>query len=272
MSWRTWWQWLSGWGARRQPYLLEAEWRSLAATIPVLQGLSEPELERLIALAERFLQTKCITCLGVRPSRRQLGWMALQACLPILNLGLDWYRNFYEVILLPDAVEREEPVWLDNELMGVEASAHLGEAWEQGPVVLVWPEVLHDGQWDGYHLLIHELAHKLDMLAGGTANGMPPERPGVAIAQWQPALEAGFRRACQQLETGQPYWLDEQVVEGPDEYFSILCEQFFTQPRRLQEQEPELYRLLTHWFAQDPAGRQPRASWSDGAGYHRRGA
>lgn len=272
MSWRAWWQWLSGWGAQRQPYLPVAEWRSLAATIPVLQGLSEPELERLIALAERFLQTKSITCLGVRPSRRQLGWMALQACLPILNLGLDWYRNFYEVILLPDAVEREETVWLDNELMGVEASAHLGEAWEQGPVVLVWPEVLHDGQWDGYHLLIHELAHKLDMLAGGTANGMPPERPGVAITQWQPALESGFRRMCQQLETGQPCWLDEQAAEGPDEYFSILCEQFFTQPRRLQEQEPELYRLLTRWFAQDPAGRQPRASWSDGAGYHSRGA
>jgi Mlc titration factor MtfA (ptsG expression regulator) len=138
-------------------------------------------------------------------------------------------------------------------------------------VVLVWPEVLHDGQWDGYHLLIHELAHKLDMLAGGTANGMPPERPGVAITQWQPALESGFRRVCQQLETGQPCWLDEQAAEGPDEYFSILCEQFFTQPRRLQAREPELYRLLTLWFAQDPAGRQPRASWSDGAGYHCRG-
>lgn len=271
MNWPAWWQWLQRCGGRREPYLLPTEWYALAATIPVLQGLSDPELDRLTALAERFLQTKSITCLGVQPSRRQLGWMALQACLPVLNLGLDWYRNFYELILLPDAVERQEQVWLDDELMGVDASAHLGEAWEQGPVVLVWPEVLHDGQWDGYHLLIHELAHKLDMLAGGTANGMPPERPGVPIAQWQQALEAGYRRVCRQLESEGDCWLDEQAAEGADEYFSILCELFFSQPRRLQEQEPGLYRLLALWFAQDPAGRQPRASWSYGAGYHRRG-
>jgi MtfA peptidase len=265
----AWREWLAVLRGRREPWLPLAEWYPLLAAIPILQGLSAAESERLIALAERFLQSKRITCLGIQPTRRQLGWMALQACLPVLNLGLDWYRNFYELILLPDVVERQELIWQGDHTVGVATSSHLGEAWEQGPVVLVWPEVLHDGQWDGYHLLIHELAHKLDMLAGGNANGMPPERAGVPIARWQLALESGYQLFCEQRAAGEPLWLDEQAGEGPDEYFAILCEAFFSQPRLLSSKEPRLYQLLTRWFAQDPAARQPRASWTGGSIPHR---
>ena len=81
MSWRAWWQWLSGWGTRRQPYLPVAEWRSLAATIPVLQGLSEPELERLIALAERFCRPSALPVweCGLRDGN-SAGWRYRRAC------------------------------------------------------------------------------------------------------------------------------------------------------------------------------------------------
>ena len=41
-----------------------------------------------------------------------------------------------------------------------------GEAWLQGPVILAWPGVTGSGGWDAYNLVIHELAHKLDMLDG----------------------------------------------------------------------------------------------------------
>ena len=127
-------------------------------------------------------------------------------------------------------------------------------------MVLVWPEVLHDGQWDGYHLLIHELVHKLDMLVSGVANGMPPERAGIPIAQWQSVVEEAFGRLAAQQRHGEPLWLDEQACDGIDEYLAIACESFFTHPRHLFEHEAELYRLLARWFVQDPMARQPSAA------------
>ena len=256
----AWWHWLCGKKRDEQSALSATAWRDLVHSIPILQGLTEAEQQQLIRLAGSFLQQKSITCLGVRPTPRQLGWMALQACLPILYLGLDWYRNFYELILLPEAIERIDEVWLDDQVVGAELGAHLGEAWEQGPVVLVWPEVLHDGQWDGYHLLIHELVHKLDMLVSGVANGMPPERPGIPIAQWQSVVEEAFGRLAAQQRHGEPLWLDEQACDGIDEYLAIACESFFTHPRHLFEHEAELYRLLARWFVQDPMARQPSAA------------
>lgn len=234
-------------------------WMRQLAAIPILHGLEQDEQARLIQLARQFVRSKVITPIGVRPTSAQLAWMALQACLPILYLGLDWYRNFYEIILLPRAVERVEPTMLADGVMGTEHSLHQGEAWEQGPVVLVWPEVLHDGQWDGYHLLIHELVHKLDMLAGGVANGMPPAQRHVPIERWQHTLEQAYEHWLAQEARGEGSGLlDEQAAEGLDEFLAILCEQFFTRPQLLRSAYPELYQLLQAWFHQDPATRQGR--------------
>lgn len=47
-----------------------------------------------------------------------------------------------------------------------------GEAWEGGPVLISW----HDAQMvndDGYNVVIHEFAHKLDML-NGRLMALPP--------------------------------------------------------------------------------------------------
>ncbi|MFC3913678.1 zinc-dependent peptidase [Pseudaeromonas sharmana] len=251
----TWWQRKSQRVAATR-YQADA-WRCWRLQVPILRGLSEDEGEHLQHLAWQFLQQKSITCIGVTPRTEQMAAMALQACLPIMQLGLDWYRNFYEIILLPAPVERHDEIPLGAGLVAEETSLHLGEAWEQGPVVLVWPEVLHDGHWDGYHLVIHELAHKLDMLADGIANGMPPERPGVPIARWQSVMESSYAAVCHCHDTGVNCCLDEQACDGLDELFAIASEVFFCQPLALQQQYPALYDLLRGWYQQDPVRRQP---------------
>ena len=59
--------------------------------------------------------------------------------------------------------------------------------WPQGPLVLAWSELQQDGDWDGFNLVIHELAHKLDMLEGcgrctapAAGHGSPAMDPGAA--------------------------------------------------------------------------------------------
>jgi hypothetical protein len=50
-----------------------------------------------------------------------------------------------------------------------------GEAWEGGPLIISWHDVQMAG--DGYNVVIHEFAHKLDML-NGEADGIPALHSG----------------------------------------------------------------------------------------------
>jgi Mlc titration factor MtfA (ptsG expression regulator) len=52
-----------------------------------------------------------------------------------------------------------------------------GEAWEGGPLIISWHDVQMAG--DGYNVVIHEFAHKLDML-NGEADGIPALHSGIA--------------------------------------------------------------------------------------------
>ena len=71
-----------------------------------LAGLEEEEAQRLMELARHFLSRKTLTQIGVELTPRQQGVLALQAVLPVLHLGFDWYRGFHEVIIIPEPVTR----------------------------------------------------------------------------------------------------------------------------------------------------------------------
>ena len=51
----------------------------------------------------------------------------------------------------------------------------IGQAFAQGPVIFVWDAVLHGARHteQGYNVVYHKFAHKLDLL-DGTADGTPP--------------------------------------------------------------------------------------------------
>jgi Mlc titration factor MtfA (ptsG expression regulator) len=80
---------------------------------------------------------------------------------------------------------------------------HSGEAWQQGPVILAWPGVLASGGWEGYNLVIHELAHKLDML-NGDANGMPPCTAACASRTGPSAMQAAYDHLNHYLDHHNP--------------------------------------------------------------------
>ena len=85
-------------------------WEQALAAVPILQGLRDEEQARLIRLGRQLLKRKTLTQLGVELTARQQAVLALQAVLPILHLGLDWYRGFHEIILIPEPVTRRQEV------------------------------------------------------------------------------------------------------------------------------------------------------------------
>ena len=72
-----------------------ADWIQAAKRIVILDRLHEDELKRLFELATLFLADKSITgAQGFEVTDTVRQSIALQACLPILNLSLEWYAGW----------------------------------------------------------------------------------------------------------------------------------------------------------------------------------
>jgi Mlc titration factor MtfA (ptsG expression regulator) len=177
--------------------------------------------------------------------------IAAQACLPVLELGLDWYAGWRGIVVYPGdfRVRREEVdehgvvhQW-DDELAG--------EAMPGGPVVLSWDAAAHDALMN---VVIHEFAHKLDML-NGTVDGMPPLHAGMDRRAWKRAFDEAYAGFCDALERGRDTWLDPYAAEHPSEFFAVVSEAFFCEPRETQRRYPDVYDQLKLFYRQDPAAR-----------------
>lgn len=238
--------------------IAESLWQSTVAELPLLEGLHPTELARLRDLASLFLAEKTLDTAGGLTLAPAMGpLIAAQACLPILNLGLKYYRGWYSIILYPEGfLARHE--YTDS--LGLVHSVHrplVGEAWERGPVVLSWADVVttaHDPP--DLNVVIHEMAHKLDML-NGEVNGLPPLHRHMAVEDWSRAFNAAYQHLSQEVEQGQPTALDPYAAESPGEFFALASEAFFATPALLHAVYPEVYRQLQAFYRQHPLERLP---------------
>ncbi|WP_407704011.1 M90 family metallopeptidase [Zeimonas arvi] len=251
-----------------------ALWRETLAAMPWLGHLDAAGLARLRELSAGFLAAKTITgAAGFEVDDRVRVAIAAQACLPILKLGLAAYDDFVEIVVYPDRflVSRSQ---VDEAGVVHESTDELaGEAMERGPVVLSWPDADPNADADpasrGWNVVIHEFAHKLDML-DGEPDGVPP-LPARRRAAWTREIEGAWESFCgmlDRLEESIPRHVDPESPQGEawyaslpldpyaatdvGEFFAVAAEAFFVDPEPLAEVFPDLYRLLTDYFGQDP--------------------
>ncbi|MFO7603646.1 MAG: zinc-dependent peptidase, partial [Gammaproteobacteria bacterium] len=78
------------------------EWAEAFAALPLLSGLSPVERQQLQELVILFLHRKTFEgAQGLVLTQAMALRIALQACLPILHLGLECYDGWYAVIVYP---------------------------------------------------------------------------------------------------------------------------------------------------------------------------
>ena len=248
------------WPRRRTRAIDEADWAAVLERLPILDPLDDGERERLRGLAARFVAGKSIEpVLGQRVGAVDAAVIAAQACLPVLalGLGLDAYRSWRTVVVYPAGfVSRGHEV----DEAGVEhrwEEERSGESWLGGPLVLSLEDVEASGCGDGYNVVIHEVAHKLDML-DGDANGRPPLHPGMDAAAWSRDFTAAFEDLNRRLEAGETPPIDEYAAEEPGEFFAVTSECFFETPEVLDAAYPAVYAHLRGFYRQDPLARLDR--------------
>ena len=232
------------------------QWEKVEAPLaPLLAHLSREERAALRALALDFLARKQLCGAAELEITDEIRLtIALQACLPILKLDLAAYDGWVEIIVYPgDFVIPRRQVSEDGVLHEYDEIA-LGEAWKSGPVVLSWFGDAAD--YAGANVVIHEFAHKLDMI-NGEADGLPPLHAGMSVKDWERAFSLAYSNFCRRVDLGENLGIDPYAAEHPAEFFAVLSEVFFASPATLARLYPAVYRQLALFYRQDPLAAQP---------------
>ncbi len=185
--------------------------------------------------------------------------ISAQACLLLLGLIHNYYRNVESIIVYPSTVipPQRRPGFFENTLAPVPPGQPIiGQAFLQGPVIIIWDAALSGGRHPelGHNVIYHEFAHKMDML-DGTADGTPPLRDRAEYRDWVATCSREFLRLKQDTQKGRKSFLDAYGATSEAEFFAVATEQFFDQPGSMIEHAPDLYRVLKEYYRQDPYER-----------------
>ena len=232
----------------------EKLWRNTIRQLPVLAHLDSEELNHLKIVSTLFLQAKAFTAVqGFKLNDEKRLIIAAQACLPILNLDLDYYDGWVEIVIYPEAFVVNRDITNEAGLISNETRALSGEAWSRGPVILSWADIEKDSFTlrPGHNVIIHEFSHKLDML-NGRANGMPPLHPNMHRQEWTDSLSQAYALLVKNLEYNHHHYINEYAATNPAEFFAVVSEYFFTAPEVLKEHRPAVYEQLVLFYKQNP--------------------
>lgn len=242
-------------GGGRPPLELDPVAWADALALPVFDGLTIGESQRLEDLARQLIADKDFTGVAGHEVDAAIATrIAAFAVLPLLNLGYDWYKGWREIVVYPAEFVPEREVMDDFGVVHRVRQPLSGEAWEGGPLVLSWGDVLHSGGGEGYNVVIHEFAHKLDMM-NGTVDGLPALHPDMKVADWSRVFGQAYDDFCRRVDGGEETAIDPYAAESPAEFFAVLTEVFFEMPDVLQEDYPSVYEQLERFYRQNPLKR-----------------
>ena len=262
-------------GTREPAAIPDALWDETLATLPFIDALCAEEKARLRAQCQDFLAQKEFTSAGgLELTDAMCVSIAAQGCLPILNLGLDAYRDWVGIVVYPDEFVIPRSVEDEFGVVHEYDDVASGEAWAGGPLLISWRDAQMAG--DGYNVVIHEFAHKLDMRSG-EADGIPPLPDKASRRAWEATLLAAYDDFCARVDaatesgdaSGEAFFdatgLDDYGAESPGEFFAVMSETFFETPEVLQQTYPALYAQMRVFYCQDPVSRRIAAG-SDASG------
>lgn len=225
--------------------------------LAVWQVLDELDRRRLLEVADHLLSSKrweAARGFVLDDTVRVL--VAAQAALLVLALDVEHYRLVSGIVVHDSTVNMSGtrpglvPGTMTDDPLPVLGLAQSG----RGPVVLAWDQALAGAQRAvrGHNVVLHEFAHKLDML-DGTVDGTP-SLPDEVRADWVRICTEVYDDLVAGVPRPPMRWYG---ATNPGEFFAVASEVFFEQPHELQAGQPALYDVLARFYRQDPALREP---------------
>lgn len=185
-------------------------------------------------------------CGGLKVSDGMKAVVSALACLLVADNRSTLFENTSSVLLYPSgytAPQQSGPVGIISQ-----GSSRLGEAHVNGPVVLSWSDTLrHATQPTGRNVVLHEFAHKLDML-DGLVNGTPALPESIPLDRWVDVMTQEYALLRSELVAGVIPTIDPYGATNPGEFFAVATEHYFERPFALRVDRPELYDLLKEYY------------------------
>ena len=240
------------WRAARHP-LPEALWLLALDTCAYARALPKSEHARLRELTAQLLRAKSFEgAVGFDVTDPVRTRIALHAAIPVLNLGNDYYADWRSFVIYPGDFRVHDEYTDEHGIEHREIMDLCGQSQSQGSIVLSWQAMREEDEMPGDHdLVIHECAHKLDLL-NGAANGFPPLHPDMDVDAWARDFHAAYRRLRARAEEADDGGIDPYAAEDPAEFFAVMSETFFTMPQLVYEEHPAVYKHLRNFYRQDP--------------------
>lgn len=241
--------------------LSDSLWSKALRTSPYARALPENDRTRLRQLTAQFMRVKSFEgAYGFAVSETVRARIALHAAMPVLHLGLDYYAGWKSIVIYPGDFRVHEEYMDEHGIVHREIMDLCGQSLSEGPMVLSWEAIREEDETPTDHdLVIHECAHKLDIL-NGAANGFPPLHADMNARAWARDFHAAYRELCSGLSAGGTIRLDPYAATDPAEFFAVVSEAFFTVPHLIYAEFPPVYNHLQAFYRQDPRRFIPEQS------------
>jgi MtfA peptidase len=223
----------------------------IAANVAIARRLTLAQRLRLRELVQVFVAEKHWEgCGGLELTDEIIVTIAAQACVLLLGREDDLYRDVASILIYPTTMiqpPRRLALFEQPRAPIQHGATILGEAHLHGPVILAWDAVLAGAREEvAGNVVFHELAHKIDM-ASGTANGTPP-LDRRALRRWVQVCTAAYHDLRTRVTFGVPSALDAYGATNEAEFFAVATETYFTRPRELLGDYPELHAVLADFY------------------------
>ena len=75
-------------------------------------------------------------------------------------------------------------------------------------------------------------------------------------AQWVEVCEREYLELRRRAKKGQKSFLNKYGATHEAEFFAVITEEFFNDPKDMKKNSPALYGVLKDYYRQDPVGRE----------------
>ena len=226
----------------------------LTRNVPLYAAMPAELRRQLLGHVNVFLAEKNFIGCGGQEINDEIRYtVAGTACILLLNREPEYFPGFTSILVYPDTFESMD-VQYDGPVEVHERTARAGESWHRGPVVLSWGDVIRGvtDPVDGFNVVQHEFAHKLDEQDSGT-DGLPELHSLDHYDEWSEVLSREYEALQKRADRGANHVLDDYGLESPAEFFAVATESFFEKAEAMRKRLPDLYEQLRRYYRVDPA-------------------
>ena len=240
--------------ARLRPTEQQQGWLTLR--MPLYATLPGELRERLNGLIQIFIREKTfVGCNDLIVTEEMRVVIAAYACLLVVNRpgvpARHFYDDLFSILVYPTAFVVPQSHHDEDGLVTETEDVLSGQAWDARRIILSWQDIEESAAGE-HNVVLHEFAHYLDM-EDETMDGAPGLGDARAYQEWSDVFWTEYDRLCDQVDAGASTFLDPYAATEPAEFFAVVTEAFFMQPRELETHHQALYQQLRTYYRLDTA-------------------